>query len=46
MDEGRNVCLIFPELIEVEGSDEEQRRKREPLKPRYVLMLFLFIDGS
>jgi hypothetical protein len=40
MDEGRNACLVFPESIEVEGSDEEQRRKKEPLKPTYVLTRF------
>jgi hypothetical protein len=33
MDEGRKTCLLFPELIELEGSDEEIRQKREPLKP-------------
>ncbi|CAG7946598.1 unnamed protein product [Penicillium salamii] len=36
MDEGRNVCLIFPQLMELEGSSDEQRQKREPLKPTYV----------
>lgn len=35
MDEGRNVCLIFPQLIELEGSNNDQRRQREPLKPTY-----------
>ncbi|KAJ5462579.1 hypothetical protein N7475_007523 [Penicillium sp. IBT 31633x] len=33
MDEGRNVCLIFPQLIELEGSSDEQRQKREIFKP-------------
>jgi len=43
MDEGRNVCLLFPELIDLEGSDEEQRQKREPFKPTYIPMLLYFI---
>ncbi|KAJ5981517.1 hypothetical protein N7499_001475 [Penicillium canescens] len=33
MDEGRNVCLIFPQLIELEGSSDEQREQREAFKP-------------
>ncbi|CAG7927624.1 unnamed protein product [Penicillium olsonii] len=33
MDEGRNVCLIFPQSIEVEGSNDERRRKMELLRP-------------
>lgn len=33
MDEGRNVCLLFPQLIELEGSQDEQRKKREAFKP-------------
>lgn len=36
MDEGRNMCLIFPQLIEIEGSSQEQREKRAVFKPRYV----------
>jgi hypothetical protein len=36
MDEGRNMCLIFPQLIEVEGSSQEQREKKAVFKPRYV----------
>lgn len=24
MDEGRNVCLVFPELIDLAGTDGEQ----------------------
>ncbi|KAJ5563083.1 hypothetical protein N7461_001844 [Penicillium sp. DV-2018c] len=33
MDEGRNMCLIFPGLIELDGSEEERRQKREIFKP-------------
>ncbi|KAJ5300282.1 hypothetical protein N7508_007525 [Penicillium antarcticum] len=33
MDEERNVCLIFPQLIVLEGTDDEQRVKREAFKP-------------
>ncbi|KAJ5688794.1 hypothetical protein N7462_003186 [Penicillium macrosclerotiorum] len=33
MDEGRNVCLIFPQLIQFEGSAEEQRKQMEAFKP-------------
>ncbi|KAJ5517644.1 Glutathione-dependent formaldehyde-activating enzyme/centromere protein V [Penicillium expansum] len=33
MDEGRNMCLIFPQLIEFEGSSHERREKREAFKP-------------
>ncbi|KAJ5288272.1 hypothetical protein PENANT_c067G04876 [Penicillium antarcticum] len=35
MDEMRNVCLIFPQLIVLEGTDDEQREKREAFKPTY-----------
>lgn len=41
MDEGRNMCLIFPQLIELEGSGDEQREKREAFKPTYVHILLL-----
>ncbi|QQK43626.1 Glutathione-dependent formaldehyde-activating enzyme/centromere protein V [Penicillium digitatum] len=33
MDEGRNMCLIFPQLIELAGSSLEQREKTEAFKP-------------
>ncbi|KAJ5586668.1 uncharacterized protein N7459_002433 [Penicillium hispanicum] len=33
MDEGRNVCLIFPQLIEFSGSQDEQRKQREVFMP-------------
>lgn len=36
MDEGRNVCLLFPQLIELEGSPDEQRKQRERFKPTSV----------
>jgi hypothetical protein len=39
MDEGRRMCLIFPQLIKLEGSDEEQRQQREIFKPTYVHVL-------
>ncbi|CAG8092918.1 unnamed protein product [Penicillium nalgiovense] len=34
MDEGNNVCLIFPELISVEGSHDEQKHRREAFYPK------------
>lgn len=39
MDEGRNVCLLFPQLIELHGSPEEQAKQKEVLKPKYVSWL-------
>ncbi|KAJ5165652.1 Glutathione-dependent formaldehyde-activating enzyme/centromere protein V [Penicillium coprophilum] len=49
MDEGRNMCLIFPELIEIEGSTKEQREKREVFKPTchifYESRMLDFHDG-
>ncbi|KAJ5500825.1 Glutathione-dependent formaldehyde-activating enzyme/centromere protein V [Penicillium fimorum] len=49
MDEGRNMCLIFPQLIEIEGSSEEQREKREGFKPTchifYESRMLDFHDG-
>ena len=41
MDEGRNMCLIFPGLIELEGSSQEKREKREIFKPAYMHVLLL-----
>lgn len=38
MDEGRNVCLLFPQLIELGGSPDEKRRKVEAFQPRYGCM--------
>lgn len=35
MDEGRNVCLLFPQLIEFEGSLDEQRKQMEAFRPTY-----------
>lgn len=29
MDEGRNMCLIFPELIEIGPGEEEHKRRRK-----------------
>lgn len=37
MDEGRNVCLLFPQLIEFHGSPDEQRMQQEIFKPKYGL---------
>lgn len=37
MDEGRNVCLLFPQLIEFRGSPDEQRKQQEIFKPKYGL---------
>ncbi|KAJ5181333.1 hypothetical protein N7491_000885 [Penicillium cf. griseofulvum] len=49
MDEGRKMCLIFPELIETEGSNEQQREKREIFNPTchifYKSRLLDFTDG-
>lgn len=36
MDEGRNMCMVFPSLIELEGSCDEQREKRSLFQPTYV----------
>lgn len=36
MDEGRNVCLLFPQLIEFHGSPEERRKQMEQFRPKYV----------
>ncbi|KAJ5104339.1 hypothetical protein NUU61_001686 [Penicillium alfredii] len=33
MDEGRNVCLLFPASIDFNGSEDENRQKREAFKP-------------
>lgn len=33
MDEEDKVCLLFPQLIEFEGSLEEQRKQRDLFKP-------------
>ncbi|KAJ5597109.1 hypothetical protein N7450_003567 [Penicillium hetheringtonii] len=33
MDEGRNTCLLFPQLIEFEGSLDEQREQRDRFQP-------------
>ncbi|EAW14904.1 GFA family protein [Aspergillus clavatus NRRL 1] len=33
LDEGRNVCLIFPEAIQVGESDEEHQKWREAFAP-------------
>ncbi|KAJ5177273.1 uncharacterized protein N7482_003150 [Penicillium canariense] len=36
MDEGRNMCLVFPQLIQLEGSQDEQRKQRDAFRPTYV----------
>ncbi|KAJ5765204.1 hypothetical protein N7520_004763 [Penicillium odoratum] len=33
MDEGRTTCLLFPQLIEREGSQDERRKQLEVFKP-------------
>lgn len=33
MDEGRNVCLLFPQLLKFGGSRDEQRKQLEAFKP-------------
>ena len=32
-DEGRKMVLLMPELIQIEGTPEEQRKQREVFKP-------------
>ncbi|KAJ5562509.1 hypothetical protein N7461_001270 [Penicillium sp. DV-2018c] len=34
MDEGNNVCLLFPELINVEGSYDEEKHRKEGFLPK------------
>lgn len=34
MDEGRNVCLLFPELIDFGGNEEEQKERRRIFEVR------------
>jgi hypothetical protein len=34
MDEGNKVCLLFPELITVEGSYDEQKHRKEAFLPK------------
>ncbi|KAL5340638.1 Mss4-like protein [Aspergillus crustosus] len=36
MDEGRNVCLIFPELIDYEESGTDHDTWRKAFEPKYV----------
>lgn len=36
MDEGRNMCLVFPELITIGDSDEEHSAWRRAFEPMYV----------
>lgn len=36
MDEGRNVCLLFPASIDFNGSEDENRQEREAFKPTCV----------
>lgn len=36
MDEGRNVCLIFPELIDYKASGVDHHTWREAFEPKYV----------
>lgn len=36
MDEGRNVCLIFPELIDYKASGADHHTWRETFEPKYV----------
>lgn len=39
MDEGRNMCLIFPQLIDLKGTDDEVRLHRQVFKPTYVICI-------
>lgn len=42
MDEGRNVCLLFPESIEFGDSDDEEYQKfRATFEVSYVLSVSL-----
>jgi hypothetical protein len=36
MDEGRNMCLLFPELIDVGPGPEDQRKRRETFEIKSV----------
>lgn len=36
MDEGRNVCLVFPELIDYEASEKDHDEWRRAFAPKYV----------
>ncbi|KAJ5272352.1 hypothetical protein N7478_007477 [Penicillium angulare] len=50
MDEGRNVCLLFPQLIRFKGSRDEQRKQLEAFKPSchifYEQRMFDVTDGT
>ncbi|KAJ5948016.1 hypothetical protein N7466_001031 [Penicillium verhagenii] len=49
MDEGRNMCLLFPQLIHLEGSSDERRKRLEEFKPTchiyYEQRMFDVPDG-
>lgn len=36
MDEGRNVCLVFPELIDLAANDGEQSTRRKAFEVKSV----------
>ena len=38
LDEGKNVCLIFPELIDYEGSGTDHETWRKAFESKYVLI--------
>ena len=39
MDEGRNMCLLFPQLIDFSDSPDEQRHRVQTFLPTYVRYL-------
>ncbi|KAJ6110843.1 hypothetical protein N7486_003078 [Penicillium sp. IBT 16267x] len=49
MDEGSNTCLVYPQLIQLEGSAEERRKQLEVFKPTchifYQERMFDMPDG-
>ncbi|KAJ5536013.1 hypothetical protein N7513_009199 [Penicillium frequentans] len=49
MDEGRNTCLLYPQLIQFEGTADERRKQLELFKPTchifYKQRMFDMPDG-
>lgn len=48
MDEGRNMCLVFPELIDLGKTEEEHLIRRKVFEIEYVSfphIIFFFVVG-
>lgn len=45
MDEGRNMCLIFPELIDLGSTEEEHLVRRKVFEIKYVFK-FSFVHND